>query len=332
VLGPALREEWGEILESPAFARAVRDAVALPEEAQLRLAQAGAATALQGLRSPDLPAGSERVGRGTQILLAQKYQELRRAGSPLPSLAEVGFRAFSQFDEDGILLFLFSIAGTTDRRAIEVCSGVGYECNSANLIVNHGWDALLIDGSAENQAAARAFFAARSETQISLPQLCCAWVEPETIDALIEAHGFTGDVDLLAIDLDGVDYWVWRAISCVRPRVVVVEYQPWFGADEPYTIRNLADYRYSEIQETRQGYVGCSLAAYVKLAREKGYRLVGCNRNQLNAFFLRDDVAPDLFPEVPAAACLDSRRVAEMRAWIRPLVEAQLARGEWERV
>jgi hypothetical protein len=273
-----------------------------------------------------------RVDKGTQILLAEKYKDLLRSKAPLPRLDEVGFRTFSQFDEDGILLYLFTLLGTTNRRAVEACAGVGFECNAANLIVNHGWDALLLDGDAENCKVAWDFFTTRSDTQISPPKIVRAWIEPDTIDDLIRSNGFAGEIDLLTIDLDGVDYWVWKHLTCITPRVVVVEYQPWWREDEPYTIKNIPGYAYRDYAETKTAYVGSSLAAYVKLAREKGYRLVGCNRNQLNAFFLRDDVGPNLFPEVSAACCLGSRRLTEARAWHDVHLVAQLAAGDWHKV
>lgn len=47
-----------------------------------------------------------------------------------------------------------------------------------------------------------------------------------------------------------------------------------------------------------------SLPAFVKLARRKGYRLIGTNNIGINAFFLRDDVGADYFPEVSAQSCV----------------------------
>ena len=286
----------------------------------------------QNFLATDFLTSAARVDKGTQVLLALKYREMLRAGGPLPTFAEVGFRAYSQFDEDGILLYIFSLVGTTNRRAVEICAGVGYECNAANLAVNHGWHALLVDGSEANVRAAGAFYAGLSDTQISPPKIVHAWVEPATVDRLVRDNGFAGEIDLLTIDLDGVDYWVWNALNCVRPRVVVVEYQPWWGPDEPYTIKNLPGYWYPDFAERMPAYCGAGLAAFVNLGRSLGYRLVGCNRNQLNAFFLRGDVGPDVFPEVSAADCLTHPRVAAMRAWHRKSVEAQLAAGEWVRV
>jgi len=311
-------------LVRPHLANLVRPII----ENSVRLAIAGASRDPEIL-STDFLSDGARVDKGTQILLAEKYKELLRTDAPLPSFAEVGFRSFSQFDEDGIILFLFSVLGTTNRTAIEICCGVGFECNCANLVIHHAWEALMVDGNEANISQAQQFFKSRSDTQITVPTLVHAWIEPETINQLCQEHGFTGEIDLLTIDLDGIDYWVWKNLTCVNPRVVIVEYQPWFGPDESYTIKNIPGFTYSE---NKKGYVGCSLAAYVKLGREKGYRLVGCNRNQLNAFFVRNDLGKEIFPEVSAASCLSKRSINTVSDWIRPYVQPQINAGEWEPV
>jgi hypothetical protein len=52
-------------------------------------------------------------------------------------------------------------------------------------------------------------------------------------------------------------------------------------------------------------YAGATLPAFVKLAKRKGYRLVGVNELGINAFFVRESLCgPDL-PEVSAQSALD---------------------------
>lgn len=63
-----------------------------------------------------------------------------------PLIENVGFRTFSQFEEDGILLYIFSLIGEGSKQVIEICCGTGNECMAANLIINHGWDGLLFEG------------------------------------------------------------------------------------------------------------------------------------------------------------------------------------------
>lgn len=73
-----------------------------------------------------------------QILLMLRYKELSQNGRAMPSFNDVEFRRYSQNGEDGILLYIFSLIGTTNKRVTEICAGSGIECNAANLIVNHG--------------------------------------------------------------------------------------------------------------------------------------------------------------------------------------------------
>src|SRR5229473_2799043 len=81
-----------------------------------------------------------------QIQLHLAYRALVEEKRRLPRFSEVGFKCNSQTDEDGILLFLFSVIGTVNKLCVEICAGDGTECNTANLILRHGWHGLLIDG------------------------------------------------------------------------------------------------------------------------------------------------------------------------------------------
>lgn len=40
------------------------------------------------------------------------------------------------------------------------------------------------------------------------------------------------------------------------------------------------------------------VAAFAKLGRQKGYRLIGVEALGINAFFVRDDVGIDILPEM----------------------------------
>ena len=112
-------------------------------------------------------------------------------------------------------------------------------------------------------------------------------MSPENINQLLSEHGFTGEVDLLSIDIDSYDYWVLEALTVVSPRVLVVEYNAGLGAERAVTIP-----KHATLDDIPKTYRGASLAALEKLARQKGYRLVVCDPTGTNAFFLRDDVAP----------------------------------------
>jgi hypothetical protein len=75
-----------------------------------------------------------------QKTLIQQYRLLALKGNEwLPSMKDVGFRKYSQFEEDGILLYIFSLIPPINRTCVEICAGKGSECNTANLMINHGW-------------------------------------------------------------------------------------------------------------------------------------------------------------------------------------------------
>jgi len=246
----------------------------------------------------------EHSSKVSQTLLSMHYREMLALNDPLPCFEEVEFRAFSQNGEDGILLYIFSLLGTTNKKCIEMCCSDGIECNTANLLINHGWHGLLFDGRAEMIKKGRKFYARCRDTRTWPPKLVHAWLTAENCNSLIQENGFAGDIDLLSLDMDGVDYWVLKALECITPRVIVLEYNPRLGPNVSVTIPNSSDFRAKKLEgEEHKNYYGASLAAFVKLAKQKGYRLVGCERYGFNAFFVRAELGTEIFPEKSVADC-----------------------------
>jgi hypothetical protein len=198
------------------------------------------------------------------------------------------FRLLSQNQEDGVLLTLFQQIGTTSRRFVEIGSGATGG-NAAMLAGEFGWTGLLVEGD-----RGKVEYAGRRFPRTTA---VCAWVTPESVNQILEQHGYTGEVDLLSIDLDGNDYWVWQALTACTPRVVVLEYNSMFGPERAVSVPydptfNRRDHRFC--------YYGASLTALTRLSDRKGYRLVAVEPTGINAFFLRHDVAPEIPPSDPA--------------------------------
>jgi hypothetical protein len=249
-----------------------------------------------------IPVGAEPA---VQTLLQFEYARLVREGKPLPTFGDVGFKVYSQCDEDGTLLFLFAVLGSKSKTSVEICAGDGRECNTANLIRNHGWYGLLVDGNKQAVDRGAQFFATSRDTYVFPPKFVCSWITRGNVNALLQEHGFQGEIDLLSLDLDGIDWWIWQALDVVSPRVVVLEYQDILGAERSWTVPYDDNFDASRFSKTNEmpNFAGASLAAFVKLGRSKGYRLVGVNRYGFNAFFVRNGVGDDLIPEVAASDC-----------------------------
>jgi hypothetical protein len=271
---------------------------------------------------------STGASQGVQLLLSLRYRDLARERLPLPALRDTEFRCFSQNGEDGLLLYLFALIGTTNRKVVEICAGDGIECNAANLIINHGWHGLLFDGNEEQVRRGKEFYARCRDTFVAPPTLAAAWLTAENVNALVAEHGFAGDIDLLSLDIDGIDYWVWKALTVVRPRAVILECNGVWGPHLSVSVPYRPDFRLDFSKQPY--YCGASLAAFVKLGREKGYRLVGLQRLGFNALFLRSDTGADLFPELTPAECF--ARHPALRTWSPDRMPSAADRPEWGEV
>jgi hypothetical protein len=246
------------------------------------------------LRKTEQTTASEQ---SCQLVLKNQYKQLSLADLSKYPFAEVGFRTYSQNSEDGILLFLFSILGTVNKTAVEICASDGIQCNTANLIINHGWRALMFDGDANAVAKGRKFYRSHPDTFSLPPVFEHAWITRDNVNRLITDQEIYGEIDLLSIDMDGVDYWIWDAITCISPRVVVAEVQCIWGSEKSVTVPYDENFKTQFINNFGV-YSGASIAAFVKLAKKKNYRLVGFEKYGFNAFFIRNDVGADAFPEI----------------------------------
>lgn len=201
---------------------------------------------------------------------------------------------YSQNGEDGILMHIFSRIGGTSARFLEFGCGNGVECNSNNLALGFGWSGLLLDWDELNVVKARRFLRAALGDDAERVQVRRELVTPENINALIrEAGGETGEIDMLSIDIDGNDYWIWDAVEGSPARVIVVEYNSTFGAERAVTAT--FDPEFDRNAKHPSGYYhGASLEALRKLGSSRGYQLVGCDSAGVNAFFVRSDLAVGL--------------------------------------
>jgi hypothetical protein len=211
---------------------------------------------------------------------------------------DFGFRCFSQFEEDGLLLFIFAAIGFRSKKVVEICAGDGTECMATNLIINHGFEGLLFDGDRRNVLRGQRFFMDCSDTTLFPPIFRQAWITAENVNQLLEENVFVGDIDLLSLDIDGNDYWVWKAIEAIRPRVCIFETNPVVPSNLSLTIPYDPKFHYSEQPPAGEEFWGVSLRAMNKLCEDKGYRLIGSHRFGFNVMFMRNDVGNGIFPKV----------------------------------
>ena len=211
------------------------------------------------------------------------------------------FKVYSKHGGDGILLYIFSKIGVANYMAVEMGIENGTECNTANLAINFGWKALLIDANKEWVGQAKNFFALQLGNIASNVEVVECFVTAESINPLFAKTQLKGEIDLLSIDVDSNDYWIWKAITEINPRVVVIEYNATYGSSRSATITYDPNFHFQENSKKYPLYFGASLSALVKLGKEKGYILVACDTHGHDAYFVRSDVAHGKFIELSAA-------------------------------
>jgi len=258
----------------------------------------------------------------SQRQLYHHYSELARKDE-LPAFSETGFRVFSQFEEDGKLLFIFSVIGMDIKSFVEIGSDDGVNSNSANLYFNFGWHGLFIDGNPHSIRRGRKFFSKYPHPWFYKPKFVCDMVKRENVNQLIEGAGFKGEVGLLSIDIDGNDYWVWDAIEVIEPRVVIIETHNEFGLNNivvPYD----PEYFFPGKHPV---YHGASPVAMTKLANRKGYRLVGANELGFNFIFVKNGLADRLLPEVSVDSLLTHPSTIEGYRKFEPIKDWEYLEG-----
>lgn len=192
---------------------------------------------------------------------------------------------FSQNGEDGIIQFLLAQMESPTMRCVEIGAGEGIENNTTNLVVHHGYRGLMVDPSWALEHVGSAFFAKVHTTRERPPVLLRDFAEPSNVDDLVTQAGFDGEVDVLSIDVDGNDYWLFEALTVVQPRIVILELNLQLGPDACVAMPYTPGYAYWD--QSISGRLGASVRAYDALARRKGLVFVGCDRAKVNGFWVQ---------------------------------------------
>jgi len=204
---------------------------------------------------------------------------------PLDKINNSEFKVYSQWGEDGIIQKIIDHLPIENKVFVEFGVEDYTESNTRFLLKNNKWSGLILDGNKEH------IDYIKNDTSVYWAHNLKAehvFITKDNINSILISNGVPEDLGLLSVDIDGNDYWIWHSINCIKPRIVICEYNSIFGSSSkvtvPYSdsfVRNNA--HFSNI------YYGASLGALEFLAKQKGYSLIGTNLAGNNAFFVRDD-------------------------------------------
>ena len=190
-----------------------------------------------------------------------------------PSLAQHRFNVYSQFGEDGIIQKIFETIGTQSKVCIEFGAWDGlYLSNTAILWAHQGWKGVLIE-SDENRFNQMADNTKNYDCLIMNEKVGIG--PSNSLEAILKKHAFNAPIDLLSIDIDNDDYYIFDSLVDLKPRVIICEYNPTMPA-------HLDIY-----PEYGKNEMGCSVSALMRVGKEKGYSLIAIT--DCNCFFVKDE-------------------------------------------
>lgn len=200
---------------------------------------------------------------------------------------------YSQNGEDGIIDFLIEVLELENSAFPKAFVEFGVqnytESNTRYLLKKRNFAGLVIDGSDKNID-----FIKHDELYWRF-DLCakCAFITRENIDVIIKTwldSAKISNIALLSVDIDGVDYFVWEAIKCIQPAIVVVEYNALLGSNEAKSVPYSADFERFKADFSGL-YFGASITALVDLGARKGFKFIGADSSGTNLFFVNNELA-----------------------------------------
>ena len=188
-------------------------------------------------------------------------------------LNEYNEKIYSQFGEDGIIKEILNRIKieNLDKYCVEFGARDGIaDSNTYNLIKNHDYKAVLIEGDKKYfKKLCKNFI---SDKIIKLNKFIDFYGD-NSLDNVLKKTQIPKNFDFLSIDIDGCDYFIFKSMELYRPKIVCIEFN--------HLIPNEVEFIQEKNFNIKQGTSALSL---INLAKNKDYLLVGSTLS--NLFFV----------------------------------------------
>lgn len=212
---------------------------------------------------------------GVKIANEQKIDKIR-------DLSSIEFSVFSQWGDDGIINWLTKLIPIKNKIFIEIGTEDYKESNTRFLLKYQNWSGHLYD--ADN-------------THISnIKKQSIYWkydikahnfmINKDNINKIIGALKIPKEIGLLSLDIDGIDYWIWKELSIIKPIIFVCEFNSVFGNLKKVSVPYMKNFERTKFHYSNLAF-GASLKAFKFISQKKGYIFIGTNSNGVNAYFIK---------------------------------------------
>jgi hypothetical protein len=177
---------------------------------------------------------------------------------------------YSQHGEDGIIAKILSVIPCTSKYCVEFGAYDGVTGSNTFLLRRQGWRCLLLDRMFEREE-----FNLHKE-----------FIRAENITEIFEKYRVPKDLDVLSIDIDYNDFYIWQKMDPkFSAKLVIIECNPTHLPN----VDKVVQYRPFYCGDGTN-YYGASILALYHLGRSKGYSLVYHESSGTNLFFIKDTI------------------------------------------
>ncbi len=227
------------------------------------------------------------MGNSHLINTRNKYKEFN-------NLEESDFKIFSQNGEDGIIDYLLFSLKILKPKFVEIGVGDYSESNTKFIFDRTSSEGLIIDIIEDFEEKVK------KNTKIWRGNLTIVKrkINSDNILSTLEEFNFFKDIDLFSLDIDSIDYWVLEKLPKKFCKIIVVEYNPYFGSELKISVPNIKNFDRSKYHYSNLCF-GASLKSYTELMTDKEFTFLGTNLFRNNAFFVNNDFIDMLSIKIP---------------------------------
>ena len=202
----------------------------------------------------------------------------------IKNLDDVSFKVYSQNNEDAILEYLILSLKLKNIKFIEIGTEDYSESNTRFIYEKYNCDGLIIDNTKNlTSKISKLLHIWKGNLRIEEE-----FVNKNNVNTLIDKQFPNKSVDIFSLDIDGVDYWILKELPDNLSKIIVAEYNPYFGPDLEVTVPYSDNFNRTEYHSSNLCF-GMSLRALINLMENKGYSFIGSASLRSNAFFIKNE-------------------------------------------
>ena len=228
------------------------------------------------------------------------------------------YENYSQNGEDMLLKYIFDTIGTTNKYFVEFGGWDGAFLSNTYYFRKHeNWRGLLLEGDNNKVNTVK------NRDEINLHS---EWLTEENINQIFKKYDVPQKFDLLSIDVDSEDYYIWKGLTNYEANVVIIEFNPSLPNEIPLMVKK-------NQTNTKIGYFGGNLLCFYRLAKTKGYEFVTTVR--WNAIFIKKELLNKLNIEpINEKECIE-KYFKPNNYWINIIINEQFLKKknlEWNTI